>query len=291
MTVGLFAYCRRAGLRELARAALVCGFIGGTGFAAASMLKLVEVTSGYQTNWHSILEQTTGLFNGLGLAVAVSGLAMLTPKDGGDLVGRGWIEPVAFCFVALGITYINLRKNVARWVAVKAMPAEMAGIPAWVWFEIAYVLLALVMLALLMRHRRRRLAIVPERWLGKGQLLYLGLLWWLVVGNFERALVAFTAERLVTEGVILVVALTCTLILLWAPEPCGTSSAEPPAPRRAHRETGLATTIAVGIVVALLSILADWAVVRAIYGNRFAGHAGKHIRFGPSATINSPSNR
>jgi hypothetical protein len=31
-------------------------------------------------------------------------------------------------------------------------------------------------------------------------------------------------------------------------------------------------------------ILTDWAIVRAIYGDRFAGHAGKHIRFGPNAT-------
>ena len=70
-----------AGLRELARAALVCGFIGGIGFAAASMLKLVEVTSGYETNWHSILEQTTGLFNGIGLAVALVAPGESTPPQ------------------------------------------------------------------------------------------------------------------------------------------------------------------------------------------------------------------
>ena len=75
MTAGFFWYCRQTGHRELGRAALYCGFIGGIGFAAASMLKLVEVTSGYQTNWHSVLEQTTGLFNGIGVAVAVAALA------------------------------------------------------------------------------------------------------------------------------------------------------------------------------------------------------------------------
>ncbi len=30
------------------------------------MLKLIEVKSGWQTNWHSILEQTYGLMNGIG---------------------------------------------------------------------------------------------------------------------------------------------------------------------------------------------------------------------------------
>ena len=60
MTAGAIVYCVRTGLAEAARAGLVSGFIGGIGFAAASMLKLVEVTSGYQTNWHSILEADNG---------------------------------------------------------------------------------------------------------------------------------------------------------------------------------------------------------------------------------------
>jgi hypothetical protein len=291
MTGGLFWYCRRAGMPEVARAGIVCGFIGGIGFAAASMLKLVEITSGYQTNWHSILEQTTGLFCGIGLAVAIAELAARTPELASREPGSQGIEPVALCFVLLGITYINLRKNVARWVSVRAMPREMAGIPAWVWFDIGYVLLAFAFLVLLLRHRRRRLPIAPESWVGKGQLLYLGLLWWVVVGNFERALVAFSAERLVTEGVIFAVALFCTLILVLAPESKDGTPAEQLSPRVAHLPEGMAATAVVGLAGALFSILIDWAIVRAVYGDRFAGHAGRHIRFGPNATINRPENR
>ncbi|MFI5460083.1 MAG: hypothetical protein ACHRXM_32085 [Isosphaerales bacterium] len=289
MTVGLLWYCRRAGLFDVARAALVCGFVGGIGFALASMLKLVEVTSGYQTNWHSILEQTTGLFNGIGLATAVAGLARWSPSIALARERRPATEPFALGFVLLGITYLNLRKNVAQWVAAKAMPAEMAGVAAWVWFELGYVLLALSMLALFLRHRQRPLPIVPESWLGKGQLLYVGFLWWLVAGNFVRALVSFEAERLVTEGVIYLVALACTLILLLSSDSARTPADQPPPALRGRM--GLTTLVAVGLVAAILSIVADWAVVRAIYGDQFAGHAGLHIRFGPKATINQRENR
>jgi hypothetical protein len=45
--------------------------------------------------------------------------------------------------------------------------------------------------------------------------------------------------------------------------------------------------VATGLAAALASIAIDWAVVRGIYGDRFAGHAGLHIRFGPNATIHS----
>ena len=133
---------------EVARAALVCGFIGGIGFAAASMLKLVEVTSGYETNWHSILEQTTGLFNGIGLAVAVCGLAHGERPISSRQPGReSWTEPFALGFVVLGITYLNLRKNVAQWVAVHADAGRDGRHCAGAWFDLGYFLLALTLLA------------------------------------------------------------------------------------------------------------------------------------------------
>ena len=134
----------RTGLGEAARAGLVCGFIGGIGFAAASMLKLVEVTSGYETNWHSILEQTTGLFNGLALAVAMSPLVRSAPAadDDADRLHRRRTASYALAFVVLGITYLNLRKNAGEWVRVGAMPKEMVGLSAGAWFDLAYLLIA-----------------------------------------------------------------------------------------------------------------------------------------------------
>ncbi len=43
-------------------------------------------------------------------------------------------------------------------------------------------------------------------------------------------------------------------------------------------------TIVAGVIAASVLTLADWGIVRAIYGDRFAGHAGLNIRFGPNAT-------
>ena len=194
-------------------------------------------------------------------------------------------------FVMLGITYLNLRKNVAQWVDTKSMPAEMAGFSAWAWFNWAYAALALTLIVLWMRHTRRPLAIIPPTWYGKGQFLYLWLLWWLVAGNFERALVAFRPERLVTEGVLYLVALACTLVLLSASSPTGETTARETWTTDRHRRSPFAGVIAVGLTAATLSIFADWLIVRAIYGDRFAGHARLHTRFRTTATTNAPENR
>jgi hypothetical protein len=223
MTFGLFWYCRQTELHVLARAALYSGFIGGIGFAAASMLKLVEVTSGYQTNWHSILEQTTGLFNGIAVAVVVADLAGRTRSLTDPRDHRPWTEPFALGFVLLGITYLNLR--------------------------------------------------------------------WLVAGNFERALVAFRSERLVTEGVLYLVALACTLVLLLATGRTGEPTMRETYTPASRGRSPLAATVALGLAAATLSIVADWAIVRAIYGDRFAGHSGLHTRFRSTTTTNPLENR
>ena len=290
MTLAALCWLGRAGLGEAARAGLVCGFIGGIGFAAASMLKLVEVTSGYETNWHSILEQTTGLFNGLALAVAMTPLLRFSPAaddDARSQADRRRTTPYALAFVVLGITYLNLRKNAGEWVKAGAMPESMVGLSAAAWFDLAYVMIALSFLALVVRHARRPSAILPASPMGRGQLLYIVLLWWLVAGNFERALVAFEAERLVTEGVIGLVALACTLIVLAWPPPNGEAPARPMGVGRPW----LARTLMAGLIAAAGAIVFDWAVVRAIYGDRFAHHASLHIRFGPNATIHQAEKR
>ena len=79
MTIAVLGYCRWIGLGEVARAGLVCGFLGGIGFAAASMLKLVEVTSGWRPTGTASSSRRPGLFNGIALAVAMASLSRWNP--------------------------------------------------------------------------------------------------------------------------------------------------------------------------------------------------------------------
>ena len=181
------------------------------------------------------------------------------------------------------ITWLNLRKNPERWVKAKTIPDAILGIPAQVWFELAFLLLAAAVVWLLITHTRRALPLVPANWLGKGQLLYLVFLWWMVAGNFERAVVSFAPQRLVTEGVVFLNAVICTLILLLHTR---SRDEEQAIDRKPSSEFPalIKKTAVVGLIAAMVSVAADWGIVRAIYGDTFAGFAGRHIRFGPTAT-------
>ena len=298
MTAGALVYLLRNGMRPVVHAMLVCGFFGTFGFSTATFLKLVEVKyvpeglsylfgeSGWQTNWHSILEQTYGFFNGVGVAIAMVYLARRLPPASDAPATRRWTEVAAVSFILLAITYVNVIKDVSTWINLKppAIPAALYGVPSALWFKLGYALLAVAVVVLLIRHLRSRIALVPLSWLGKGQLLYVVLLWWIVIGNLMRAIPPFAEQRLITEGVIHVNAVLCTLFVLLWPRPTA-------LPDREGNGFSAASLIGVAILgtVLLTAIVAGESYgTRAIYGNAFVGHAGKHMRFGPDAQHGKP---
>jgi hypothetical protein len=296
MTAGALVFFLRHGLTAAARAALVCGFCGGFGFATATFLKLVEVKvvpealtavfgpGEWQTNWHSVLEQTYGFINGVGVAIAFVPLARRQPRVVDEPRLRPWTEVFAVAFVLLAITYVNLVKIVPTWVQEKAVPAALYGVPAVAWFNVGYGLLAVAALALLAGHLRRPLAIIPETWLGKGQLLYVVFLWWVVIGNLMRAIPPFAAQRLITEGVIHVNAVLCTVFILLWPQPRQLPDRKPPP----SAASALAAVCAAGLFCMALTVAAESFTTRALHGSAFVGHAGYHTRFGPSGGTGKP---
>lgn len=278
MVVALWVFFRRQRLPEVNWASLVAGMVGGVGFAGATLFKLLGMTSGLATNWHSVLEQTYGFINGLGIALLMFRLARLTPRVEDDPPLRSWTEPWAAGFAVLGVTYLNLRQNTRVWVEAKSVPAVLYGLPAEAWHELSWGLVGLLFFGLAVVHRRRPLAIIPRTWLGVGQLLYLSLLWAMVAGNFMRALPGFAPERLITEGVIHLNALLCTFgILTLAPRD------EPLPPVRTPWRRAVRTTLVLALLVAVLGSFVPWGITRAVYGDKFAGSSRLHIRFGPNA--------
>ena len=167
----------------------------------------------------------------------------------------------------------------------------MTGLPTWVWFDLAYLALGITLLALWLRHRRQPLAVLPASSFARGQVLYLILLWMTVAFNFERIVVAFQSQRLITEGVLYLVALACTAVLLFAPETREIGPIESRLAPPEQKRSGLLSLAAVGVLAATVSIVADWAIVRAVYGDRYAGYARLHIRFGPRATTGPADHR
>ncbi|MCC6154465.1 MAG: hypothetical protein IT367_11935, partial [Candidatus Hydrogenedentes bacterium] len=251
---GMLLYVFRKGLAPVGYASLICAFAGGIGFPGIACLKLVMVWPGnpfrlnpdhlspspaaeteaawahwQSANWHSFLEQSYGFANGLGIALAIGLLASRAPRliDSDTPKRRPWTEVFAAGFILVLLTYLNLVKNVVVWTKEGVKPvAEVMKAPlfdsirfsATTWFNITYALIAVTVIYLLIRHTRKPIALIPKSSLGKGQLFYLAFMWFIIIGNFERALNGFAEQRLLTEWVIIINGLICTVLILTLPQ-------------------------------------------------------------------------
>ncbi len=298
----------RNDLRSVARAAVVTGTIGGLGFSGAILIETLmtpfgnpvltddpEVIAAWRhwrgANWHSFFEQTYGLFNGLGIAFAMTRLSRQTPPLVESVRMRPWTELFAVSFVLLGVTFLNAVKNVRRWTQpigrdeFRAVPERMRAplfesieFSAYGWFLWAWLLFASAFVVLLVLHRRRAIAILPSDWAGRGQLLFLVFLWLFVTVNFERHLTRFSEGRLITEGAIYANAVLVSVLLLALTRPSRASD------HAGASRVSLRRAISFALVVGVVAVSLETAVVRSIYEDQESGHRGKHRRFGEDAS-------
>lgn len=328
----------RNGLRPVAFASTVGGFIGGAGFSGIACLKLLMVAPGNShklrsmteageidaaaaealiakwaawqgQNWHSFLEQSYGFINGLAVVVALGLLVSRTRVHRDENPPARWTEAAAAFIVLIALTYVNIVKNVRVWVeglnprswqreivldngAVQKVEALweapfLGHLPGWDWmamtptgwFNLTYLLLAGAFIWLCKRHLSNPISVVPRSALGKGQMLYLMLIWTWVIANWERAMPGMAQSRLLTEWIIFVNAIICTLMILL----CAREKEAPrieevedfsPLYRRAWMK---------GLVGAAIAVTVFFSAVRLVYGDHYAGHAGFQKRFGPEA--------
>ncbi|MFC1715409.1 hypothetical protein ACFL6S_17200 [Candidatus Poribacteria bacterium] len=291
LVAGVLIFCWRHSLGDLAFVTLMTGFIGGIGYALSQLLKLVYIRTGLNTNWHSVLEQTQGFFHGIGLAVAMALLASRAPVVSDTPQLRPWTMVFAVTFILVALTYLNHRKATETWIQqVKSLPekfyrlrvsAYRSSLPTIGWFELIYIAIGIAVVWLLVADFKQPLPFIPATWLGKGQLLYLIFMWWVVVFNFERALVGFTPQRIVTEGVIMLNAVVCTVLLALGTQAV---SMRVPVSQAMPYAGWIPNTVVVGLTAMILATLAEWGITHAIYGHNHAPGAGLNIRFGPDAT-------
>jgi hypothetical protein len=291
---GILFFCWRKRLGGVAFATLGGLLLGGMGFALGGAVKLLVMSSGFDTNWHSVLEQSQGFFLGIALAITMGLLAGRAPKVVDEPLIRRWTEVFSVTFVLWLLTYLNLRRSPGEWVKeIETLKPVIYGIRingdfVWSrgfigWFDMVFLAIGIVMVILLVWHLRRPLPFIATTWMGKAQLFYLVFLWTTVTINFIDVLPRFTPIRLVTEWFMTINAAACTILMS-----IGCSMREgktEPALQDAPYGPWLRRLVAVGLGGVILVSLAGWGMKRAIYGDKFVGRIyADQIRFGPNNT-------
>jgi hypothetical protein len=309
--IAMVVYCARHKKAPVALAGSISFVLGGLSFATVPFVRSILRLPGHaarlangpmpdwlkhyhSANWHSFLEQWHGFGHGIAIAVAIGILAIrLRPVDEpaedsceSRSPGR-WQDVFAVGFVLFFITLMNVYKNPPEWVKAEHMPAMMkmplvAAIEwsAGTWFMIAWLAISVSAIALMSIHLRRPLAVVPASWVGRGQLMFIILLWIMVIANFERALSGFTENRLITEWVLFMNAAIATFLVVALPgKPRKAEVAEPPS---YWRLTGRTWALAAPVVAVLLTAYA-FCTLWVYKGQPVEGAPYNHKRWGAEA--------
>ncbi len=248
---------------------------------------IVNAWAHYQSaNWHSFYEQSYGFINGIAIAVVVALLATKIRRADNEPRVRKWTELAAVAFPLLLLLWLNIRKNVKQWIEQGTVPEAMTmplfgsvELTTWTWFNLMWLSLCVAFLAIAITHQRRPIAVIPKSWLGRGQLIFLVFMWAMVIANFERALVGFDENRLITEAIIFVNAAIATVLVLILPREGDYATRVP----RLTVTVRYARATIIGLIAAAAIIYGEYRLVSYVHQNTYAGHAGEQRRFGPDS--------
>ena len=297
---------RRNRMKAVAKAMSVAFILGGISFATMPMIRYLMRYPGhpwrfpegvpaswshYQSaNWHSILEQMHGF--GFGCVVVISMVYLWKHQPRlNEIEEEGqkrWTRVFAAWFVIFGVGFLNLHKLVDSWLNHQAIPEVLkapllGGIEATPggWFNLVWWSASFLGAALLLRHLKRPLEVIPSSPIGKGQMIYLLFLWMMILGNLMRAIPGFNDGRMVTEWVLFMNGVVVTGLLLTWP------ASQEVAPLHAKWVEGsaLGSIWLRGLVSAACMIWIYGMLVLTLYQEHLEGKPwANHKRFGPEAT-------
>lgn len=302
---GTLLYAVRSGMSPMAYAGSLNFFLGGISFATVHFLRALILIPGHRdlnggkvpaawahyhsANWHSVLEQSQGFGHGVATALTFALLWRKLVPPANVPTTRRWTQPFAIGFVVLMMTYFNVFKNVAEWTNghYKLVPAMMKApffqgieLSAATWFNLGWWAISAAFIGAMLVHLRRPLAVVPPSWTGRGQLVYLLVLWIMIIADFERSLNGFGEGRLVTEWVILMNGALASFLIVTLPGP--TLSVNFQSPARGFGPL-IRRVWLIGLPVAALLMTSHAIVIHKIYGGTRSIADGAQYRWGQNA--------
>lgn len=268
---------------------------GGLGFAIGNFINIPDKVR-WEPFWrHEFLrgfdhwkwtEQSFGLIMGAIVALGAHRLLRGGLSDGPEEARPARLrinELAAFALLAV-IPWSNLYKNVVNWTKQGKLTAEpMFGLPPWAWILILGAMLSVSVILALYRYRQNRLPLTPASPLGKGQLLFLFLMWVTAMGALLQAFPLASKGALFVHWSFWFTCALCTLLVMGLTGEAA-EALEPGVDKSDRRwNVGLGFWCAIVLSPALIALLSV-----ATMKMQTKPDDGALLRFGPNASHLQP---
>ena len=226
--VGLFIALVLYLIRRQNRAALMValfGFLaGGIGFAVGDFVNMLgraqwgpigQLNALQGLDYWKWMEQLFGMIMGIGVGVAFLRWIRQKLAPPAEDQSGGSLNTVGLMFLLLVMMWSNLHKNVRNWAQGNYIPDHLFGIRAQWWFLLVGLILSAMVLIAIIRDRYGKLPLAPASAFGRGQLLFLIILWIAIAGAFTQALPAMASKgTLFVHATFWITGGICSLIVL-----------------------------------------------------------------------------
>ncbi len=271
--IGLLIFLMRHKYWLAVYPALFVAIFGGLGFSTGQLFQVLGDTTGFRMDWWKVMEQSFGFVMGLGVAIVFLRLRQSAPKLENEKVSFDWGNGFAIFFLLVVMSYVNLTKNIDSWLKQGMVEQQLFGLSPHFWFNIGYIILAMLVMIFYQRSQRQQLALIPVSAAGKGQLLFLLILWWAIIGDQFQAFLKFNDAKLIVEGSFYV---SAVLLSLWIAVRQVAPFAQPvPAPTEQMKSK--IRRVAIWIPVSLILVMIIPAFFARI--SHTDSLAGSHVRF------------
>lgn len=292
--IALLAYLWHRKDRAALTFAMYGLLIGGIGFVLGDLANMLgraqwgpigryEALQGL--DYWKWMEQLFGLIMGLGVGAAfLTGVReRLSPSAEDSRMRR--LRPVALVLLLLVMTWSNFSKNVVNWAKRDHIPPDLLGIGSTWWFLIIGALLSATVVVAIVRHYGRHLALSPKSAFGRGQLLFLLILWVSVIAALTQALPGMSSKGTFLVHVSFwITAGVCSLIVVMVRKEATYEVAEARPASDTSWRLGWPVLVCFCLMPFLLYAVAYLTV---------ASHAellpGSHLRFSDTSAASAPT--
>ncbi len=215
------------------------GFLaGGIGFAVGDFVQMLgrgrwgpigvfEPLQGI--NYWTLMEQTFGFIMGIGVALAFVRLVRdrLAPPTEDD--AGGILDEFSVFVIFVVMMWVNFGKDFSQALREEQLPNSYLGISTGYWALFLVLSVVALLMYALWRNRAGGLALVPSSPLGKGQWLFIGAAWLIVVGYMLPNVYNLGAGTAVNLTMFWVATAIATFLVLRLREPLPVPEAGTPA--------------------------------------------------------------